>query len=956
MKKIFLTAGLLICTCLLFAQQVFTVKVTDAKTGNGISSASAKIKSTKKGATANSDGILKIEAKINDVIEISSIGYEIQNITLTNQPEISVTMKAASVDLGDIVILGTRGAPRAKTETAVPVDVIKINQVGLPTAKMNLTSVLNMAAPSFNYNKQSGADGADHVDLGTLRGLGPDQTLVLINGKRRHQTAFVALFGTRGRGNSGVDLNGFPQSEVDRIEILRDGASAQYGSDAIAGVINIVLKKDINHWTINTGWSGYYDTKYNAYDARASNDYISSHPIDGSTFAISANNGLALGKKGGFINFSLDLLTQAKTYRQVRDTNLAATANALPVNSGRRAFGDGSVSTAGAMYNMELPVGTSGNTTFYSFGGYNYKASDAFAYSRNLSARPDRFPIDASGNPIYVPSIMHTTTNGSEKYFNPHIQTQISDGSLALGLKGKLSGDWNWDLSNTLGRNNFHYFGDKTFNASLVGNTAKTHFDDGGFNFLQNTLNIDFSKSFGSVAEGLNLGLGGEYRYERYSIYKGEEASYKSYPNSFGQAPGSQGFPGFSPSDVISANRSTESMYADAELNVTKKWLLDMALRFEYYSDFGFVNTSKIATRYKISDKFNIRGSVSTGFRAPSLQQINFNNTLTSFSGGQLVQSLIARNGSATADAAGIPKLTEETSDNASIGFAWKPMRNLTITVDGYAIKVTNRIVLSGLFSASDTTLPAALIENLKAANVSTAQFFDNAVNTTNFGLDIVIDYTKKFSDHSSIKALLAGNLQHMNIDKVNVPATLNTSYRLQKTFFSDREEAFLLSSAPTAKFNLNLEYTINKLGVGANFTYYGYAYSKGFGWTGFANLAGTGGPGDPAISGSFAGIDPYVDEDKYLDANFTGNGVNILPETFKYDAKITTDLFVSYKFSKCVSLFIGADNLFNVHPNFAAVPQSRRQSFDNETGGAWESVQMGFNGRRLFTKLAFNF
>lgn len=381
-----------------------------------------------------------------------------------------------------------------------------------------------------------------------------------------------------------------------------------------------------------------------------------------------------------------------------------------------------------------------------------------------------------------------------------------------------------------------------------------------------------------------------------------------------------------------------------------------MALRFEYYSDFGFVNTSKIATRYKISDKFNIRGSVSTGFRAPSLQQINFNNTLTSFSGGQLVQSLIARNGSPTADAAGIPKLTEETSDNASIGFAWKPMRNLTITVDGYAIKVTNRIVLSGLFSASDTTLPAALLENLKAANVSTAQFFDNAVNTTNFGVDIVIDYTKKFSNNSSLKALLAGNMQHMTVNQVNVPATLNTSYRLQKTFFSDREEAFLLASAPKAKFNLNLEYTINKLGVGTNFTYYGYTQSKGFGWTGFANLAGTGGPGDPAISGSFAGIDPYVDEDKYLDANFTGNGVNILPETFKYNAKITTDLFVSYKFSKSVSLFIGADNLFNVHPNFAAVPQSRRQSFDNETGGAWESVQMGFNGRRLFTKLAFNF
>ena len=203
---------------------------------------------------------------------------------------------------------------------------------------------------------------------------------------------------------------------------------------------------------------------------------------------------------------------------------------------------------------------------------------------------------------------------------------------------------------------------------------------------------------------------------------------------------------------------------------------------------------------------------------------------------------------------------------------------------------------------------------------------------------------------------MLAGNLQHMKVNQVNVPPTLNTSYRLQKTFFSDREEAFLLASAPKAKFNLNLEYDINKLGIGANFTYYGDMQSKGFGWTGYADLAGTGEPGDPAISGSFAGIDPYVDEDAYLDANYVGNGVNILPEVFNYTAKVTTDLFVSYKFSKRVSLFVGADNIFNVHPNFAAVSASRRESFDNETGGAWESVQMGFNGRRLFTKLAFNF
>lgn len=944
MKKLILSLSFLFCSYLLFAQQLFTVKVTDGATGNPLSSASVKLKSTKKGVTANSDGTVKIQASPNDVLEITSIGYKPQLVTLTNQTNITVAMEATLVELGDLVVLGTRGAGRAKTETAVPVDVIKVNQVGLPTAKMDLTSILNMAAPSFNYNKQSGADGADHVDLGTLRGLGPDQTLVLINGKRRHQTAFVALFGTRGRGNSGADLNAFPEAAVDRIEILRDGASAQYGSDAMAGVINIVLKRDINHWSINTGWSGYNDTKFNSYSQRATNQYYSSHPIDGGTYSISANNGLAIGKNGGFINFSLDYLSQAKTFREVDTVNWQTDKNALPyINGGRRAFGDGSVKTYGAMYNMEIPTNATGNTTFYSFGGYNYKSSDAFAYTRNYSAKPERFPSDASGHLLFDGNIMRTANDG-EIYYNPHIQTHIADASIAVGLKGKVGNGWNWDLSNTLGRNDFHYYGDKTFNASIIGDKSKTHFDDGGFNFLQNTVNLDFSKAFKSVAEGLNLGLGAEYRYENYGIYAGEEASYKSYhttdlyyPNvdeSRTPASGSQGFPGFSPSDVIKANRSNVSLYADAELNATKAWLLDGAVRFENYSDFGSVATFKLATRYKVASNFNLRGSVSTGFRAPSLQQINFSNTLTSFSGGQLVQSRIARNGDAITKAAGIPDLKQETSVNTSIGFSWKPIKELTFTLDGYMVKVKDRIVLSGLFSADDETLPAAFTNQLKAIDVSTAQFFDNAVNTTNYGLDIVVDYSKKWGN-KSFKALLAGNLQHMNIDAIHVPAALNSSTLNRKTFFSDREEAFLLASAPKSKFALSLDYSINKLGFGTHLTYYGKIKLLGFGDA-------------TAENPNYTGINPQVPSD--------ANSNILVPEIFNYNGKLVTDIFLSYKFSKKISLFVGADNLFNVHPDLGVNQLAKGWAGDNESGGPWDSVQMGFNGRRLFTKLAFNF
>lgn len=950
MRKLMLLLGLVLGCIAVHAQKNYAVLVTDSKTGNPISNASVKVTSTGKGAATNATGTVTIMASPGDILEVSCVGYASQKVTLSASASVSVILESKAIEYLDVVVVGTRGAPRAKIETAVPVDVIRINQVGLPTARMDLTSALNVAAPSFNYNKQSGADGADHVDLGTLRGLGPDQTLVLINSKRRHQTAFVALFGSRGRGNSGADLNAFPQSAVDRIEILRDGASAQYGSDAMAGVINVVLKRDINHWTINTGWAGYYDTKYNAYKTRGTNQYYYGQPIDGGTATFSANNGVALGKNGGFINISFDFLTQAKTFRQVADTNVWTNKDALPLNSGRRAFGDGSVTTGGVMYNMEIPC-KSGKATFYSFGGFNNKSSDAYAYTRNFSARPDRFPVDNAGNLKFDGNIMHVANDG-EIYYNPHIQTRIKDISFAAGVKGNLGKDWNWDISNTFGRNDFHYYGDKTFNASQIvtaGALQPTHFDDGGFNFLQNTFNVDISKPFKTIAAGLNLGFGGEFRYERYSIYEGERASWDTFPNPYQQAPGSQGFPGFSPKDVIAADRNNISLYADAELNASKAWLLDAAVRFENYSDFGSIATFKFATRYKIGNNFSLRGSVSTGFRAPSLQQINFSNTLTSFSGGLLVQSRIARNGDAVTKAAGIPDLREEKSVNASLGFAWKPVPGLTFTVDGYMVKVKDRIVLSGLFDKDDATLPTAFTSQLAAIGVQTAQFFSNSVNTTNYGLDVVVDYTKKIGKNN-FKALLAGNFQHMKVDKVNIPAALDDSYRHRKTFFSDREEAFLLASAPKAKFNLSLEYAIGSIGFGAHVNYFGNMKSLGFGWTGLASAAGTDGPGDPSISGSFTGINPYVDIDGYNDQ------VHVEKEIFNYKAKVTIDLFASFKFSKKISLFVGADNIFNVHPNFAAVPNARYESFDNEAGGPWESVQMGVNGRKLFAKLSFNF
>ncbi len=904
-------------------------KIQDTK-GTPLAGVTVKVQSSSIATASGTDGVYSINVKTNDFLVFSSIGYESKTVKVTGA-NINVILAATTSDLQEVILVGSRGAGRVKTESPVPVDVIKFSEVGMNTARMDLTSTLNFVAPSFNYNKQSGSDGADHIDIGTLRGLGPDQTLVLINGKRRHSTAFVGLFGTRGRGNSGVDLNGFPQSAVDRIEILRDGASAQYGSDAIAGVMNIVLKKNTKEWNVTTGFAGYYDKKFNTYQFKDTKDYLSSGAIDGITQSLSVNRGFDLGKKGGFINLSFDLLDQGKTFRQAASSDIAD-KDGLPTNTWRQGFGDGSMKSTGAMFNMELPM--SGKTKFYAFGSFNNKNSDAYAYTRNWPGRSSRFPVNANGKLIFVPSIMFRSGSGDTSY-NPHIQTTIQDLSLAAGFSGSTAHGWDWDLSNTLGRNNFHYFGEGTFNASNIGNITQTHFDDGGFNFLQNTTNLDLSKQYGVVNNGgVKVSYGGELRYEQYNIFKGELASYKAYPNAFDQAPGAQGFPGFSPDDEVKASRVVTGLYGDLEYTPTEALLLTGAVRFENYADFGAVSTFKTSFRYKLTHNFNVRGSFSTGYRAPSLQQKYFSNTLTSFSQGELVQSRIARNDDNLTKLAGIPSLKQETSNNMSLGFSWKPANGLTLTVDGYSIKMKDRIVLSGLFSAEDATLPAPLTSALNNLGVSTAQFFANAVNTTNTGIDFVLDYQHKIASNERYKILFVANIQNIAIDDVHVPSelisygTADEKLYHKNTFYSDREKYFLKASAPKSKFSASFDYTKNKVSLGARFTYFGDVL-----------LAGYGQLGD--------GINPQVESD--------ADG-SLVPELFNYKGKLTTDLYMNIQLHKKLAWIVGADNIFNVHPDFGVNPLAKGWAGDNETGGPWDGVQMGYNGLRIFSKLSFRF
>lgn len=928
------------------AQEIVVMgQVKDTK-GNPLQGVSVVSTKGKKGTTSDVDGKFSLKADTTDFLKFSAVGYKSVQLAV-NQMFLEVALQVNEEDLDQIVLVGNRGGGRVKTETPVPVDVIRLNQLGLADGMPNLTLILNIAAPSFNFNKSSGSDGADHIDLGTLRGLGPDQTLVLINGKRRHQTAFIALFGTRGRGNSGTDLNSFPENAIDRIEILRDGASAQYGSDAMAGVINIILKKNTGKWNIDQGFSFHADKKYNTLNNPDPSQYYTGKQLDGRTYSFSADNGWKLGKKNGSIHIAVNYLSKGKTFRQVPDTNVRKNPEALPVNTMRRAFGESSLQAWGTMLNLELPIDNKG-TEFYAFGGISKKMGDAYAFTRNASEKPDRFPVDNSGNIIFVPDIMKKTSSG-EIFYNPHNQASITDVSFAAGIKGKIFSAWNWDISNTTGQNDFHFFGNKTFNASLINRPDKVKFDDGGLKFLQSTTNFDLNRSFKGIGKGLNLAMGAEFRYEQYNVYAGEEASYKGYSNAFGQSAGAQGFPGFSLADVIKGKRTNVSLFADVELQLTDIWLISAATRFENFSDFGSVATGKLATRVKLGKYVNWRASISSGFRAPSLQQIYFNNTITSFSFGKLVQIRVASNVDPITKAAGIPALKEENAINVGTGFTAKIAKGLRFTLDGYMVKLYDRVVLSGLFSADDTSLDPAFTQELKSIDVVSAQFFANAVNTTNLGLDFVLDYSGKWNSNT-FKFSLNGNLNKVKIDDINIPPMLNDSYIHRKSFFSDREEQFLKASAPASKIVFGGEMQHGKWSVGLRQVFFGRMQTLGFGWSGLASQRGTGGPGDPAISGNFLGIDPYVDIDGFNDQ------VNVLPEVFNYSAKSTTDIYGNVRLSGHIQLSIGVDNIFNAHPDYAGVPQARYQSFVNETGGPWESVQMGFNGTRFYSRLKVTF
>lgn len=901
--KLFLIAtgliGLLSAAQPVLAQALLSGTVVNA-TQQPLPGASVTLRGGR-GTATDAQGRFSIPANPGETITISNVGYQTRQLTVPAEGPLTIVLEAGQTQLTDVVVVGSRSGARTVLNSPVPVDVLPIASLQRTLPQNDLNQLLTYVAPSFQANRQSSSDGTEHIDPASLRGLGPDQTLVLINGKRRHTTSLLNNQGTFGNGTVGTDLNAIPVSAIERVEVLRDGASAQYGSDAIAGVINIILKR-------NTG----------KLDLQATTGITKRG--DGGLLRLNANYGAGLGKNGGFINLSAEGYTRGNTSRtqnhdliifdqsaqgyffaypfagdngQDADKSRALDDQVLSQRGLRRddfnfQVGDAAVNNINTFLNLRLPF-ANGKTAFYAFGGYNYRRGQGYGFRR--------LPSDASTMvyPIFP--------NG----FQPTTNSDIQDRSLAVGLTTRI-GEWQVDLSNTVGNNRFDYTVSNTVNASLQ-ERSPTSFRAGGHAFTQNTINLDATRYYGGVARGLNLAVGAEFRAEQYRIRAGEEASWRNYglvtgpdgqiSNPTGLAGGSQSFPGFTPDNAVTASRSNSALYVDTELDVTRRWVVSAAGRFENYTDFGTTLNYKVSSRLGLTDALALRGAVSTGFRAPSLHQQYFSYVSTTIlSDGQLGQSGFFRNNSALAQGLGIPKLKQETAQNLSVGLTVNPAGSrFGLSVDAYRIRVEDRIVLTGLFGYDPFGSPVPAVQALFAPfQADGGRFFANGINTTTRGIDLVLTHTASLGT-GRLSTVLSANFNRTEADdQLNIPDRLAGQ---EDVFFSPNERGLIETTNPRQKINLTLTYTINRFTAALANVYFGQVTRNGF---------------------------PFG-------------------EVQTFGGKVVTDLSLTYALRPNLTLTAGSNNLLNVYPD--------SQVYSNSYYGVFRyaPVQQGFNGAFYFLR-----
>lgn len=888
-------------------------QITDARDGTSLPGANVAVVARNVGASTDGQGrfTLRLPAGVHTV-RITFVGYTPVTRDVTVVAGQTTVLDAAlgsdPLGLGTVVAIGTRRADRTVLESVVPVDVITAADIQA-SGFTQTVQVLQMLVPSYNAPRPSISDGSDSMRPATLRGLGPDQVLVLVNGKRRHTSALVHVNGTVGRGSTGVDLNAIPTAAIERVEVLRDGAAAQYGSDAIAGVINIILKRRTG-LDAEATYGQHVTTEergFTADELLLPSETAATYPwatgresvshTDGQSFRASAGYGAPVA--GGNVYGSLSVRRQERMNRAGLDPRTLFFANDPREQSVERRtswYGEGEATDVAAFLNAEIPVGTA---ALYAFGGASQRDVVSPCFFR-------------------PPADNRTVRALYPEGFLPQFDNRLRDASLAVGVRTALGG-WNADLSQTIGANRFDFGLTNTANASL-GAASPTEFSTGALQFFQGTTNLALTRlvSLG-LASPLLVAVGGEFRAENYRLTPGDEASYVNGgiavldgPNAgAATAPGSQCFPGFTPRNEQDANRFSGAAYGDLEANVTTAWTLSGALRAESYSDFGTTLTGKAATRYEFLDGIAARAAVSTGFRAPSLAQRYYSAISTNFIGGVPFEVGTFPVDSRAARALGATDLEAETSLNLSAGVTARIGQAATLTVDAYQITIDDRVVFTENFTGSG---PNGTVRDFLAAqdiNATGGRYFTNAVDTRTRGVD-VIARTAFPVGPGTARLTAAANVNETaitNKDEILTPAVIAAVTTVP--LFGPVEQGRFEVGQPGSTVNLMGQYDVGRFGIMLRTVRFGETETV-------------------------APVPVAVDASGFV--------------SYGTGARFVTDLELSARLATGIRLALGANNLFDAYPDRAP----KRFAFNgiNSYSG---TTPFGFGGRFLYTRLAYS-
>ena len=825
--------------------------------------------------------------------------------------------EAAEAAPGDaIIVTGTRRTDRTVADSPVPIDIIS-SEALQNSGATETNRLLNNLVPSFNFPQPSLTDGTDSLRPATLRGLAPDQVLVLVNGKRRHLSSLLNLNGSVGRGSAGVDMNAIPPIAIDRIEVLRDGASSLYGSDAIAGVINIQLKKreggkaQISYGKYVTSMEGVGDVTNVTQPTTATGDPTVTLSTsdrkrrDGETYTLATNIGLPVGD-GNYLNFTAEYKDRSPTNRSGADIRRQYAGindpRELTFNRFSHRFGDGESKD----FNFFINAGTelSEAVELYYFGSYGVRdANGAGFYRRALDARNRDFAANPNGSVPFYPD-----------GFLPLINTNINDISAAVGLRGEVSG-WDADLSVVYGSNRLDYSIENSFNVSLGGLVSARKFDAGGLRSGQTAVNLDVRRDMElGLANPVSLALGAEYRNENYKIRPGEVQSYVAGPFFFtnGGAPGAQVFPGFSPRTAVDESRDSYAGYVELDTDISDAFNVQAAGRFEHFSDFGNTVNGKVAARLEPIEGIALRGSVSTGFRAPGLAQQFFSTTSTNNVNGQLIEIGTFPVSSPIAVALGSQPLDAEKSLNFGAGVTFSRFSGLNVTVDYYNIKIRDRITLTENLQGAD------VVAILNAAGVvgTSARFFVNGIDTKTQGIDVVASY--RVPDFGLGKLRLNAGL---NINNTKITDRRVFSGFTAQRLFARPESLRLTDGQPSDKVNLGLSWDIDNFGLTANANRFGKVFLPGP--SNDITIAQGAAPGDLTLS-----------------------------------PKWVVDLELRFKPTEFISLAVGANNLLDEYPDRLPFGTVNGFNFGLNTAFLPYSSQspFGFSGRFLYGRLSIDF